>query len=244
MTTNSEHGKDLSESADALRSGSAERRAKLPDDANPFSTARVQPGSLPYLFATGESLSGLIDRLSRQRRRGQIVGPHGVGKSTLLVQLARELAAAGDFVEVRRIGPQQTTGSRMEYGHPRRVQLAGSRSPAGGGKQPRWLFVDGWEQLPTWRRWWIAESCRWRGVGLVATCHDDGGLPELIRLEVNLERLCRLVANLLEGFPPWVSETDVKRLWERQPTNAREILFSLYDLYEVRRRSNRPQNGS
>ena len=65
---------------------------------NPFSSERIRPGALTYLTGEGESVDDLIDRLEGTGFRGQIVGPHGTGKSTLLADLAAELARRGKVV--------------------------------------------------------------------------------------------------------------------------------------------------
>ncbi|MFO0819693.1 MAG: hypothetical protein U1A77_17225 [Pirellulales bacterium] len=142
--------------------------------------------------------------------------------------LARQLAANGDLVELRRIGPTRSASRQDTWG-----------TAASADKSRRkWLLVDGWEQVAGWRRKWLAWRMSRRDRGLVVTCHTDCGLPELACLTVDPHRLALVVSQLMAGFPPLIGESDVLELWRLHPTNAREILFGLYDLYEVRRRSN------
>src|SRR5262249_23632578 len=66
-----------------------------PLSGNPFATRRVRPGAIPFLFPTGESVGQLLDRLRAAGWWGQVVGPHGSGKSTLVAALLPELCQAG-----------------------------------------------------------------------------------------------------------------------------------------------------
>ncbi len=62
---------------------------------NPFSTCRTRPGAIPYVFPPGQSAAALIERMRESGWRGQIVGPHGSGKSALLATLAPAIEASG-----------------------------------------------------------------------------------------------------------------------------------------------------
>ncbi len=99
-------------------------RAKFPE-SNPFSTRFTAPGKTPFFFersflrqlkaskpakfeeffiralGAGEDIRGsvclqfLVDRFETNGRRGQIVGPHGSGKSTLTCALKEVLTKRG-----------------------------------------------------------------------------------------------------------------------------------------------------
>ena len=99
-------------------------RAKFPE-SNPFSTRFTAPGKMPFFFersflrqlkaskpakfeeffiralGAGEDIRGsvclqfLVDRFETNGRRGQLVGPHGSGKSTLTCALKEALTKRG-----------------------------------------------------------------------------------------------------------------------------------------------------
>ena len=58
---------------------------------NPFSTRHVRPGAIGYRFPAGKSAAVLIARLEKNDWQGQIVGPHGSGKSALVATLIAEI---------------------------------------------------------------------------------------------------------------------------------------------------------
>ncbi len=72
----------------------------LPDVSNPFATRYTRPNAGQYLFLGGSSTDSLLERLRKNDWWGQITGPHGSGKSTLVYTLLPGLQAAGRRVEV------------------------------------------------------------------------------------------------------------------------------------------------
>ncbi len=199
-------------------------------DANPFAASRVAPGKIPYRFPRGTTPQEVLDRLQRHQGWGQIIGPHGAGKSTLLATLARELTDRGTAVQWLRIPPQTRSWSHL---------LTPASVPRGTQ-----VLVDGLEQLSWWARQRLAWEARRCGWGLVVTCHADVGWPTLWEAGVSLPMVHTLVEGLMQGFHPLVTPGDVQVAWEAHPTNVREILFALYDVYESRRRARRSAYGN
>jgi hypothetical protein len=62
---------------------------------NPFSTRHVRPGAIAYQFPPGKSADRLVQRLGENNWQGQIVGPHGSGKSALMAALKAAIEQSG-----------------------------------------------------------------------------------------------------------------------------------------------------
>lgn len=220
------------------------RGATFPD--NPFSSRRVRPGALPFLFAGKDSVGKLVGRLRENGWWGQIVGPHGSGKSTLLAMLLPAIEQAGQSV------------LRIEL-HDRCWRLPDSRGdcPDFGGDCPNFraakmgLFpsvnqagrkisavsiCDGFQQLGRWQRFRLKRFCRRARLGLLVTAHLPVGLPDLCHTATSLPLARQIVEQLQRDYRAYVTEADVAEHFSRRGGDLRETLFDLYDLYEARRR--------
>ncbi len=189
---------------------------------NPFSSRRVRPGALPFLFAPGETAWALVDRLRRNAWRGQVIGPHGSGKSALLAALAPAIERAG-----RRVLPVELHDGQ------RRLPLDLRRTARLDTSTV--VIIDGYEQLGRWVRFRLRRFCRRRRVGLVVTAHVPVGLPELYRTTANLPLARQIVQQLQRDYPSYITREDVAERFSRHRSDLREMLFDLYDLYEQRR---------
>lgn len=187
-----------------------------PPPSNPFATRFVRPGALAYRLPPGVSLDTLLARLRESAWQGQIVGPHGSGKSSLLAALGPALEAAG----------RQLVNVRLHDG------------------QRRWppeidpclwngdtlVIVDGYEQLSRWARWRLARWRRRVGCGLLVTAHASIGLPTIWETQPTAELLAALVADLLHK--PALSTVEaalVDAAYQRRRGDLREALFDLFD---------------
>lgn len=188
---------------------------------NPFSTARVRPGAIPYLFPADSSADGLVARLRENAWWGQVVGPHGSGKSTLVAALAPRLVEAG----------RPVLSIALHDGE-RRLPIRFDEITAGGPSPI--LIVDGYEQLSGWNRFWLKRFCRRNGCGLLVTTHLPMGLPHLFTTTVSLELARDVVARLLEPQNQIITQSDIARALARHQGDLREMLFELYEIYEVR----------
>lgn len=190
--------------------------------SNPFATRHTQPGSLPPLDAEGRplELAPLAARLSGLgRRSGAIVGPHGSGKTNLLVHLARLLAKTGHCV-----GPLRARSCRDTPGIVRAIL----RAPRGTT-----VCIDSWEQLGWPGRLAVRSAAAWRRTGLLVTSHRTTELPTLIDCHTSRIVLERLVERLPDaaGIPPG----DIDDAFARHGGNLRDALADLYDRFEARR---------
>ncbi len=202
---------------------------------NPFATRFVRPGAQTFLFPDGETVDGVVDRLREHDWWGEIVGPHGVGKSTLLSTLIPHLRDAGRHLILVTLRDGQ-----------RRLP---SQPIAEIAQQPDTLLVvDGYEQLGAIRRWRLTRRCRRLGCGLLVTAHGPVGLPPLYQVTPSLDVVQRVVQRIIQrdvgSLPPGHSSTpsipittaDVEACYTKRAGDIRETLFDLYNLYERRRR--------
>jgi hypothetical protein len=190
---------------------------------NPFASCWTQPKSQAYQFHAGESVDLLISRLENQGWWGQVFGPHGIGKSTLLTTLARELSCRGYDIQPHPLRGAQCL-RRREF----------TTSPTVNRRTI--VIVDGYEQLRPWSAVWLQIRCRWTGAGLLVTTHQPCSLPVLACLLPDLEVVQRLVAKLSQHTPTSVTRSVVKASYMAHCGNVREILFDLYDRHERYRR--------
>ena len=188
---------------------------------NPFSTRHVRPGAMAYRFSPGQDVDGLVERLSKNDWRGQIVGPHGSGKSALTATLAEALRQAGRealLIELHD-GERRLPVSRAELKRLRRGSV---------------VIVDGYEQLARRRRALLRRFCRRRRLGLVVTSHASMGNPDLVRTAPSLALAETMVEDLLRRSASTVDKDAIHQSFRRHEGNLREVLFDLYDVCERR----------
>ncbi len=196
--------------------------ATSPTIENPFSSRHIQPGALPFLFTSGETPAGLLQRFDADGLWGQIIGPHGSGKSTLLGTLLPQLQSRGlDIVH----GAYR--GGRFRW-----LTDVAARPAAG---VQRIVVIDGFERLSLLSRWYWKLRCWRRGDGLLVTAHRDLGLPTLYQTEVTPQLAQRVVDQLLADGDAGIFPLDVKEALGEHHSDLRSTLFALYDLYEFRR---------
>jgi len=189
---------------------------------NPFSTSRVRPGAIPFVFSPGETAETLVGRLQQAGWWGEIIGRHGSGKSTLLAALTAAIERAG----------QPTVLVTLHDGQ-RRLPL--DLRHDGRLRPPVVLIVDGYEQLGRWHRLLLKRFCRRQGIGLLVTAHESMGLPLLCATTVTLDLAEQIVRQLLGDQSSPFTAAEVSQALSRRDGDLRETLFDLYDLYEQRR---------
>jgi hypothetical protein len=183
---------------------------------NPFSTRFTAPGTIPFRLPRGESPASLAARLDATAGWGQIIGPHGSGKSSLLAALIPALSAW----QIRHI--------RLNTTHRR---LPASIWNASG---PRGLIViDGFEQLGFFTRRRVKHHCRRTGCGLLITAHSSMGLPELHRTDLAPETAADVIRSLVPPGGGWVlDDYDIAARLRHHRGSLRDVLFELYDRWE------------
>ena len=184
---------------------------------NPF----ARPGAIPPLDGRGRPLD-LTTLATRLRRLGAaaIEGPHGHGKTTLLVALAETCGAAGVPVNVVRV---RSWRDALAVG----AALRGL--PPGG-----LACVDGWESLGPVRGP-LRLAARLLGRRLLVTSHGPEALPVLRRCRTT-PALLRAVVARLPARAGRIADEEVDEAFRRHAGNVRDALFDLYDRFERRGR--------
>jgi len=183
--------------------------------ANPFASRFIRPGALPFL---GPDPGELVRRLEAAAGWGEIIGPHGSGKSTLVAALLAVVPPGWE---------------------PRLVRLsAGGRSLPADAWAP-WagrglLVIDGFEQLGWLEARRVRRHCRRLGAGLVVTAHTATGLPPLCRTDVTPEIAAAVVDRLLAGRDRGVlAGYDLAGRLRALRGSLRDLLGELYDRWEL-----------
>lgn len=191
--------------------------------SNPFATRFTRPGAIEFLLPPGESPESLIARLRANAWQGELVGPHGVGKSTLLAMFATHLAAAG----------RQVVHAALHQGETTLPPPLDQWKTWNSATQ---VIVDGYEQLTWWSRSKLAWRVREQGAGLLVTSHAPTGLPLLMSLAPKVEVALQVVRQLMPDEQR-ITNSDVERTFLTCNGNIREMLFQLYDLYQLKSQS-------
>jgi hypothetical protein len=193
--------------------------------SNPFATRFIRPGAIPFLFLDGDSAEAIVERLKANHWRGQIIGEHGSGKSTLVATLVPLIEAAGRRVVVLKIGPGERRLPPVE------------KSLLTSGTQ---LMIDGYEQLSWWSRlrlrWLVGRS----GAGLLVTGHSDVGLLTLYATKSSEEVAAAVVNTLIANQGSAIAAHEVAEAYGEAGGNVRETLFKLFDVYQARRAVRNP----
>ncbi len=190
---------------------------------NPFASHRVE--SLKYRYP-GFDFDDAVARLEEMQWRAAILGPHGTGKTTLLLELYRYFQNSTDersnssrlwFVPLDRTVRNQQWLELLEECSPQQI-----------------LLVDGIERLSWSKRLqllglgptWIRQSSLPRSI--VVTTHRSVGLPVWLHTTANPATMEEL---LLELHPTASPETidQARELFIARRGNIRDVFWKLYD---------------
>ena len=175
---------------------------------NPFRVSRTEELLFfrpEWCGLTWEELEANWESVGRQ---GAIIGPHGVGKTTLLESWQKRLEEKGERVAKVFLNRQERSFSKVVFSEIEKATV---------------LLVDGAEQL-TWarRRALVRAAC---GKAWLETRHRKGRLPIVANLQPDREILNRCLAELQEE----VSSEKLDAWWTSHQGNLRDILLSCYD---------------
>jgi ABC-type branched-subunit amino acid transport system ATPase component len=188
---------------------------------NPFTASRIRPGAIPFLFANGDEDQprSIVDRLRQYNWRGQIIGPHGSGKSTLIESLIASLNDAGRSL------------ARFALHADQRRLPVGWRGQLGKNGCTQ-VIIDGFEQLHFLQRWLVRAACRLSRNGLLVTAHKSVGLPTIHQTFSSFAIVERVLENLWSDYRQHFDCGAIRQSYQRHQGNTREVLFDMYDLYE------------
>ncbi len=187
---------------------------RLLSPSNPFATHHVRAGMIPYRFDTVDEGENFFVLIGNNPWMGQIVGPHGTGKSTLLKTLEPF------FVDVGRVPISFSLHNGQS-----RMPIIDWRA-VGPDSQ---LIVDGYEQLRVSQRLWLQLRCKAAGCGLLVTTHRGVcGLPVIHRTSATRSLVRSLVAELVDEP---LEEQVIDSCFEQAAGNVRETFMLLYDAY-------------
>lgn len=189
---------------------------------NPFATRFTRPGAIPYLYPPGQSAETLLETLQKNNWQGEIIGPHGSGKSSLLAELLPRISEAG-----RKVVPISLhQGDRT---------LPVSKSDVKTWNSQTQVVVDGYEQLSWWSKRRLQAWVKSARAGLLITAHQPMGLPPLFTTQPSLELAQQIVAQLVKDKSDGtgaLSYEEVAAAFATHGANLREMLFSLYDVHQ------------
>lgn len=228
---------------------------------NPFSTCFTRPGRVPFLLSDSQGqvkpkteLTSLIDRFLSERCVGQIVGPHGCGKTTLCHTIADELHdifPVVDYVAIRsgrdletvRYGNLLTKGDKGDKGDRESSMVAG----------PKLTIVDGAERLSLLQqRMIVANLAPGKGVGskgvgskgVGSKSSPLGGLLFTSHRPLKFVSILHTITPCLVTFigvarhldpSLQLEEHQLSDLFEQAGHNIREAIMLLYDWHESSR---------
>lgn len=195
----------------------------IPARDNPFASHRVE--SLKYRYP-GFNFDDAVAQLEQMQWRAAILGPHGTGKTTLLLELHRYLQSSTNersdstriwLVPLDRSSRNQQWFELLEECSPQQI-----------------LLVDGIERLSWSRRLqllslcptWIRQSSLPKSI--VVTTHRPVGLPVWLHTTSNSSTMEEL---LLELHPTASPETidQARKLFTTRRGNIRDVFWKLYD---------------
>jgi len=177
---------------------------------NPFSTKFWSSGALPFQFSEPDETVDTLLEKSQRLPICQIVGPHGTGKSTLLLELLKRYENVGESVRYLFFNDQQW--HIPNYLPPQKDHI---------------FFIDGIEQLSLWNQGRLLL----RSKRSIITAHRSVlFVPILYRTKPQFSIFVQLVRQMLPNLP---CESILRDVYDRSGGNFRNAFFELYDQWET-----------
>ncbi|MBA61906.1 MAG: hypothetical protein CMJ76_06015 [Planctomycetaceae bacterium] len=189
---------------------------------NPFETRWIRPDSLGYKTADDKSVPELLDLVLASKKPMEVVGTHGIGKTTLAYSLCREAANRGIDAQLIRCGQESF------------AQVLQSLQQEG-----KITILDEYERLSRWQRFLIKRGARTIAGQLVVVAHQTQGYTRLAFMKPNLQAIKSVIRHLqlTHNLPEVIQGSDVERLMKEYHNDCREVLFACYDLFHQRKKN-------
>ena len=189
--------------------------------SNPFCTHWITPAKCVYQPRYDDEVRGLHEKFVDAGLRGQIIGPHGVGKSSLLWQLCESIKHAGMnpiWMKSNDVWPDLIPSTESN-------------------RETVWL-IDSFESLSRRQQSRLIRFTKRNAIGLLVTCHRRVSLPVIVELEAELHHAIQAIMQLQSQFDhSFIDEEDVKELWSECNADLREVLMACYDKWQERSRT-------
>ena len=180
---------------------------------NPFRASCMD--ALEYRLR-GTTWDALLSRLRSLDYRAAIVGPHGVGKSTLLRRMAKKLESTGKST---RLIQARSTHTDFSAGY--------FQTALGEVNASTMVLFDSAERLNP-RQWKTLQTCAAGFGGLVITVHRPHRLPTLIECAPTIDTLDTLVETLAPNHADDLRPYAHAR-YHHHSGNIRNVLRDCYD---------------
>jgi hypothetical protein len=182
---------------------------------HPLRISRLE--RLPFELPGDMTWASVEHRLEQLHFRGAVVGPHGSGKTTFLLELAERLKQKGRSVE--------TLFTNLEAGN----QLPQSWIEAlHRADHDTLILADGYDVLSWRQRRKLRRVLRPHG-GLLVTAHSRTRLPTVLKTRVSPALVSRLADTLYAECPEArPSDAVLEKVLRSCGGNVREVFRRLY----------------
>lgn len=185
---------------------------------NPFAASELEPSATPYVFPHGRSRANYEAQLEEHGWNAELIGPHGVGKSTLLYTLGAFARASGRHVVYFRcsdVHPRLPLAWQLQFFN--RVDL---------------ICLDGAERISLRQFDRLQRLCRIRNTGLLCTVHAP--IRDVLQIPVTSsgQQFSELLRTCAAPAEFWREAPDPNDLLTSHNGCARTALLELYDRYE------------